>query len=129
MNKVIILFFISCCFVSCKKQQHENNDFAIIELEGKTFNFGSISSSDTIKHTFKVKNLSKVPFKINQVGTSCGCTTSNYTKKKVSNNEVAEITAIFIPQKDKKGKIKESVVLDCNVEKSFITLYLEGEIK
>ena len=100
-----------------------------IKLIEKEYNFGKISLCDTISHTFKIQNISEIPFKINQIGTSCGCTTSNFTKEEVNLNEFVIIEASFIPTKDKVGKIKESIVIDCNVEQGFITFYLTGEIE
>ena len=36
---------------------------------------------------------------------------------------------MYIPTKDKNGKVKESIVIDCNVESGFITFYLTGEVE
>lgn len=126
MNKLLIIFFLTLILVSCEEKFKKT---ATVKLIEKEFNFGKISLNDTIIHTFEIQNVSKIPFKVKQIGTSCGCTTSNFTKEEVNLNEFAIIEASFIPNKDKIGKVKESIVIDCNVEQGFITFYLTGEIE
>ena len=129
MNKFYTLLFLLIILGSCKSNNQKNNTIATVKLTKKEHNFGKVHLGDTIRYTFKVKNISKTPFIINEIGTSCGCTTSNYTKTEVNFNEFAEIETMFVPNKEKTEKIKESIVIDCNVESGFLTFYLTGEIE
>jgi len=74
----VIFVLILILFQSCKDST-EKSTIAKVEIIDKEFNFGQISMSDSTSFTFKIKNISKVPFKISKVGTSCGCTTTEYT--------------------------------------------------
>lgn len=58
-----------------------------------TFNFGSRDNSETVKHTFMVKNEGTSTLNINRVKPACGCTVANISSKVLAPGESAEITA------------------------------------
>jgi hypothetical protein len=73
------LFLLTILIVqSCKNASEslENPKIATIEILEKEFDFGQVSMEDSASFTFSIKNISKIPFKISKVGTSCGCTTT-----------------------------------------------------
>lgn len=103
------------------------SDFAVIEAR-KEFDFGNITLNDTVNHVFRIKNISEVPLKISEIGTSCGCTGAIVSDSIVEKNEFAEIKVQFIPKKEKTGKIKNSVVIEANTNPSFTALYITGNV-
>lgn len=85
--KILSFFIILSVLTSCKKNQPE---IALIEAE-KEFDFGTITLNDTVKHVFKIKNISDLPLKISKIGTSCGCTGAILSDFIIDKNEFAEI--------------------------------------
>lgn len=120
--KIVGLLILLTVFVGCKKSQPE---FALLETD-KEFDFGSITLKDTIKHTFKIKNISNLPLKISEIGTSCGCTGAIVSDSIIEKNEFAEIKVQFIPKKEQIGKITNSIVIEANTNPPFTTIYLNG---
>ncbi|MBR9913265.1 MAG: DUF1573 domain-containing protein [Algicola sp.] len=112
-------------FQSCKKST-EKSTIAKVEIIDKEFNFGSISMSDSASFIFKIKNISKVPFKISKVGTSCGCTTTEYTRDSIYLNEVATIELLFKPNQI--GNIEKSIVVEGNSDPPYNVFYIRGGV-
>ena len=52
----------------------------IIKFDSTHFDFGTIKQGDIIYHNFKFKNVGTGPLLIRKVQTSCGCTTTFYTR-------------------------------------------------
>lgn len=122
--KIVGLIIILTVFVGCKKSQPE---FALLETE-KEFDFGTITLKDTVKHTFKIKNISEISLKISEIGTSCGCTGAIVSDSIIEKNEFAEIEVQFIPKKEQIGKITNSIVIEANTNPPYTTLYLNGSV-
>ncbi|RZK10940.1 MAG: DUF1573 domain-containing protein [Flavobacterium sp.] len=122
--KIAGLLVILTVFVSCKKS---GPDFALLQTE-KEFDFGTITLKDTVKHNFKIKNISDLPLKISEIGTSCGCTGAIVSDSIIEKNEFAEIEVQFIPKKEQTGKITNSIVIEANTNPPFTTLYLNGVV-
>lgn len=119
--KIILLIFSIMC-LGCKK---EVLNYARLDVV-KEFNFGSLKVKDTLKHIYKIKNISETPLKISQIGTSCGCTGAIISDSIIGKNEFAEIEVKFIPKKEQLGKISNSIVIEANTNPPFTTLYLNG---
>ncbi len=54
-----------------------------ITMKEVEFDFGKIPQGKPATHTFEIVNTSKLPLKIANVATSCGCTTPEWEKDKV----------------------------------------------
>lgn len=64
------------------EQTQQTKPAAKIEFVDDTqFNFGNYSVRDTIEHYFVYKNVGNVPFVINNIETSCGCTRAYYSHR------------------------------------------------
>lgn len=46
-----------------------------VEIPEKSFDFGNIFSAPPVKHDFKIKNVGKSTLEMNELSTSCHCTT------------------------------------------------------
>lgn len=68
-----------------------------IELSESSFDWGNISDTDPVSHTFKVKNITDKTIKI-AVAASCGCTVGKLEKDVLEPNEQVDVTASFNPQ-------------------------------
>ncbi|CAI8366999.1 MAG: Uncharacterised protein [Polaribacter sp. SA4-10] len=124
MNKLALCFFL--VLLSCNVQKNKTIPLSKIEALENEFDFGSITSKDTITHTFKIKNLAKTSLIVNNIATSCGCTTIGKIDSIYSNNEVVDITVQFIANNEQYGKVSNSVVVEMNTEPSFMIFRLKG---
>jgi hypothetical protein len=124
-----VLFSILLLGVLTYKKETTFDKLTKIEVENNPFDFGTISVNDTIKHVFKIKNITKTPFVIQQVLPSCTCTVTKFDKKICRLNEIVSIEASFIPKPNQKGKTKTTVFVQCNAEKGVVKLELIGNIK
>ncbi len=120
------LFLLSLIILQSCKHSTEKPSIAKVEIIDKEFNFGSISMNDSASFTFKIKNTSKIPFKISKVGTSCGCTTAEYTKDSINLNELAIIELLFKPNQI--GHIEKSIVVEGNTDPPFNVFYIKGDV-
>lgn len=127
MNRfhAILLLLVFTSLQSCKNST-ETPKVAIIEIIDKEFGFGQISMKDSTSFTFTIKNKSEIPFKISKVGTSCGCTTTEYTKDEVSINEFAIVELLFKPNQI--GHIEKSIVVESNTDPPFNVFYIKGDV-
>ncbi len=125
-NRYLLLLISILIFNSCKNQDKINAN-AIIKIDKKIFNFNQISINDSIKHTFTIKNISEIPLKITKVGTSCGCTTTNYPKGEILKGENADIDILFKPNSI--GNIEKSIVVEANTDPTFSVFYIRGNVK
>ena len=118
---VIMIIILQSC-----KDSVEKSTIAKVEIIDKEFNFGQISMKDSTSFIFTIKNKSKTPFKISKVGTSCGCTTTKYTKDSINLNEVATIELLFKPNQI--GTIEKSIVVEGNTDPPYNVFYIKGDV-
>ena len=125
LNKIPSFIITIILLCSCVKDK----EIYAIPIVEKTHNFGNIGVYDTINYDFVIKNISQVPLKIKQIGTSCGCTAAIISDSVISNNNIAKIHVKFIPNIRKIGKVKNSIVIKANTNPEFTTLYLIGKVE
>lgn len=120
---ILIILFFQQLFLSCDKGTSK------VQMKNKTYNFGTLSYGDTLKHKFSIKNISNVAYLINDVSTSCGCTNTEYTTSAISKGEFAKVEIEYTPLIEDQGKkISKSVVLSDNSENGFQVLRITGVI-
>ncbi len=123
MKNNLILTITAFIFISCNIEKTSK-----IEYE-KNIDFGSINIGDTVIKTFSLKNISTNQLKISQIKTSCGCTLAMLKDSLIDENKSALISVEFIADKDKIGKIKNSIVVEANTDPVYTVLYLTGTVK
>lgn len=123
-NKPLIIIFLSLgLFSACQN----NNGTAKIEYT-KEINFGKINVGDTIIKKFNIKNISSNTLKIKEIKTSCGCTVAKLNDSIVDANSSTHLLVTFIAEKDDKGIIEKSIVIDANTKPNFNVMYLKGDV-
>ena len=55
-----------------------------LELKEAEFDFGSIPQGKPVYHTFQIVNKGKTPLKVDNVTTSCGCTTPEWSREPIA---------------------------------------------
>jgi hypothetical protein len=63
-----------------------------LKLKESSFDFGKIPQGKPVTHVFEFTNTGKVPFALDNVQASCGCTTPVWNKDVVAPGETAKIT-------------------------------------
>lgn len=77
--------------------QAQNNTTTGLEFNSIVYNFGKISVAEGAKHcTFEFKNTSDKPIVINNIISSCGCTTPKWPKKPIMPGEGGKVEVTYL---------------------------------
>jgi hypothetical protein len=82
---VLILSLMFCSIVFAQTENTKDTTSkpqASLILKEESFDFGKIPQGKPVVHNFEVTNNGKVPFKLDNVQASCGCTTPEWEKNK-----------------------------------------------
>ncbi len=127
---IIGIFTLILLIISTHKTKTVYDKFAKTTISNKEYDFGMISSNDTVIHTFVIKNISNNPFVIAKILPSCTCTIIDSIPKKLyKKDESLNIKTQFIPKTNQKGHVENIVLVECDSEDRVIKLILKGEIK
>lgn len=63
----------------------------VLVLRETSFDFGKIPQGKPVYHEFIIQNAGKVPLKLDNVSTSCGCTTPEWTKDEIAPGAISKI--------------------------------------
>lgn len=127
---VLILLLLISIFYFGKKEEINNvldPTNTKIEIETSTFEFGTMSLHDTLRHTFIIKNVSNNELLIKNVLSNCECTVVSFDKKPIKQNETTKISVVFIPIS--KGNTEKDVVIEANTSPPFTILSLKGKVE
>jgi len=130
MNKLNICTLIAVLAVSYTVYAEEvPPGFAPeITCEETVYNFGEAEASETIEHTFIIKNEGNAVLDISRVRPACGCTVAELSEKLVGAGKEAKITT-RLSLKGRRGHQRKSITVECNdPKKSRFMLYLEGDV-
>jgi len=72
----------------------------VLELKETEFDFGKIPQGKPVTHIFEFTNTGSVPFSLDNVQASCGCTTPEWNKDVVAPGATAKITVGYNAQND-----------------------------
>lgn len=100
---------------------------AAFAFENRVHDFGEIDEGEVVEHTFTFVNEGKAPLVIDDIKTSCGCTTPSYTKDPVAPGAEGSIDVRF-NSSGKKGKINKTVTVNANVPGGKKTLTITGTV-
>ncbi|MGB0892162.1 MAG: DUF1573 domain-containing protein [Flavobacteriaceae bacterium] len=127
MKKFNFLVILVLLFLSCNNET--KNEITKIEVLKNNYDFGKITIQDTIIYTFKIKNISDRKLKINNIATSCGCTTIGEIDSIADKNEEVNIKVQFIPKKEQiDSYVSNSIVLETNTVPPYIIFRLKGNV-
>jgi len=107
-----------------------NNKGPCISCEDPIYNFGDKDESDSVKHTFILKNEGDAPLVIQRVDTSCGCTVARNSKEgeDILPGETTEIKARFNLRGRFGSQHKTIRVTSNDPEQPSYTLLLQGSV-
>ena len=94
-------------------------------IDSATFDFGTINEGGIVEHTFNFKNEGAYPLIINNITSSCGCTTPEWPRDPVLSNATSSIKVRF-DSKNKSGPQAKTITVYANTEPSNHELRLKG---
>ncbi|MGL5681921.1 MAG: DUF1573 domain-containing protein [Marinifilaceae bacterium] len=115
---------------SCKERTEKTEHLqpTEMEFEHKTFDFGNITEGETVLHTFTFKNTGNNKLRINNVETTCGCTTVEFPEKAIAPGKTGKIEVAF-NSSGRYGKQYKEIRIFANIPKGYQTLRLVASIK
>ena len=120
MKKVISLTLMFLIFTLTFAQKQG----AVISWEKTSYNFGAVKKEDGIvTYRFIFTNVGDDPLLIEKVKSTCGCTSSNYTKDQVCPNEKGFVEIAFDPS-NQSGDFFKVITIITN-ERSLVASKLE----
>jgi len=92
-------------------------------------NFGIFREDAGVqKHDFIITNTGTTPLVIQNIVTSCGCTTPEWTKAPIPAGGKGTVTAIYDPTGRNGEKFTKSLTVYTNANPQIQTLYIKGEV-
>ncbi len=140
-----VFFCIFCSFVVLYKNREKSmkyiilvivNMFAVVgvvsgvglQFEQESWDFGTIEEDGgVVTHLFELKNKSSKSVVIYNIGTSCGCTTPEYSRKPISAGERSEVLVNFDP-KGRPGKFAKQLYIFSSDSDEPYVLTIEGVV-
>ncbi|GAB3260029.1 hypothetical protein GCM10027347_24050 [Larkinella harenae] len=127
MKKIAIGLLLLVGVAACNQTKKDSSG----EMSGKmpkivfadqgVYDFGDITEGDTVSRNFKFKNEGEFPLIINNINTSCGCTTPEWPKKPIEPGQESSIKVMFNSQ-GKRGVQNKTVTVYANTDPSFTEL-------
>lgn len=120
---ICTIFFIFSSNLFAQDQGRSN-----LVIPNKIFDFGSVSEGTIIKHEFKITNSGNADAMIQDIITSCGCTASVASSKKIAPQKSESISVQFDTTGFKGNQKKEVLVMTNDLDENQINFVLKGNI-
>jgi len=127
-----LLVFISVTlFVSCNNQnnnkQKTENGIAVLVFEKTSHNFGAINEGEKVIYSFQFTNKGNVDLQLTSVGTSCGCTASEYPLEPIKPEESGKIKITF-NSAHRLGMQHKKITIRANTNPEFSNLSIYAQV-
>lgn len=123
--KKFFLFVAAIAFTSIGFAQHNTAD-SVVKFQEKTYNFGKIKQSVTVKHDFVFTNISDVPIIIESAVASCGCTTPVKPEGAIAKGKTDKIVAGFSAPAI--GQFNKTITVKFSTAAIPVQLTITGEV-
>ena len=121
--KKLLYIFIPLLIISFTAWAQPN-----IAFDKLLHDFGKVSEGDgAVSHDFTFKNTGTAPLNIQDVKTTCGCTTREWTKQPVPPGGTGFVK-VFYDVKGRPGAIDKTITVFSNSKTSPVTLRINGEV-
>jgi len=107
--------------------EQQNSEAPKFLFENLSYDFGKITQGEQVNYVFNFKNVGSSNLIICDVGTSCGCTSSIFSKEPVLPEEEGTITLTFDSQ-GKSGEMSTYVVVSANTYPANVVLTLSANV-
>ena len=123
-KSLLTLLLLSLCGTAFA--QEELNSALVFETY--EWDFGQINEADgVVQHTFRFTNISNNPIQIDNVATSCGCTTVLYSTQPVAGGEYGELTVAFDPSRTE-GRVLREVEIFTKDRRNYASLMITADV-
>jgi len=114
----LAVFICASCLITNEHVHAADKNLATekqprIFCEEPTFDFGSRDASETVDHTFVLKNTGTADLEIQRVQAACGCTTAEVEKKIVPPGESCRISA-KLSLAGRGGSVQRPILVESN---------------
>ena len=124
MKRTVITLLFSVVFGVVLFAQEK----AFAKFEKKEHNFGTIKEEmGAVTTQFEFTNTGKAPLIIQQVSTSCGCTTPSYTREPVLPGKKGIVSAKYSTT-GRPGKFNKTITVYTNVPDTIYKLTIKGDV-
>lgn len=121
--KALYLDIISGKEISAKKQEVTTK----VEIVSMQVDFGSFDWEDVQTSTFSLQNIGNNPLIVQDIITSCGCTTVEYSKEPVPAGKSLDIKVIY--KAERPEHFNKTITVYCNTIVSPLQLKIQGNAK
>ncbi len=120
-----IFFFIGIFLISILSYGQYTDPY--IQFTVTKHNFGKVEQGKPATYKFEFTNVGGKPLIIQDVKTSCGCTTPSWTKKPVPPGQKGYITVSY-DTKNRPGSFNKTITVISNAKNSPVVLTVSGEV-
>lgn len=126
------LFGISLSLLNCSGTENKSETKQAVSklpvlafTDSSSFDFGTVQEGAVVEHTFRFKNEGEYPLILNNITSSCGCTTPEWPKEPIAANDTSSIRVRF-DTKHKAGPQVKTITVYANTEPAYAELRLKG---
>ncbi len=123
---VSIVAFSGLVFGQEAPAAKENKNAPEIVFTSEVHDFGTIPYEGDGTYVFEFKNTGKEPLVLNDVHSSCGCTTPEWPKEPIKRGEKGKITVKYNTKI--MGPFTKNVYVTSNAQTSRVTLTIKGTV-
>jgi len=129
---VLITLGITLAFFGCSKSEKKSEEkqadskmpvFTLVD--SSSYDFGTINEGAVVEHDFKFRNDGEYPLILNNITSSCGCTTPEWPKEPIGPKQTSSIKVRF-DSKNKSGPQVKTITVYANTEPAYSELRLRG---
>lgn len=122
MKKIVLVYLLVCFGMIQAKAQ------ADISFDVLSFDFGTVSEgTDTLWHSFIIKNTGSTPLEIKDIKTSCDCTLAEWPKTPIQPGRTAIIRGGFKTE-GKSGTFEKNLIIMTNTSPAVNIITIKGNI-
>ena len=115
-------------FLTCINVIAQDEPTSAMVFETYEWDFGQINEADgPVSHTFRFVNISNNPIQIDNVATSCGCTTVQYSTEPIRGGEYGELTVVFDPSRTE-GRVFREVEIITKDRRNYANLSVFADV-
>jgi hypothetical protein len=122
---IILLTFMIVCFAVQSQNKAQVNG-AEIKFENQTFDFGNLKIGDVKVGTYTFTNSGNKPLILDDVKTSCDCTTIEYPKAPIMPGKTGVIKVTYTAKDP--GQINKWITVLSNAQSFRVVLKTKGNV-
>ena len=125
--KLVISFCLLMLLCSCFDYSQQELKPTKVSISLKDINFNTLQQNIHRDTVFYITNAGTNPLLIYNVETSCGCTTSSWTKRPIKPGKKGEVKVSYDAKYP--GRFHKTITVYANIENSQIKLSISGEVE